>query len=166
VGARSGNISRAFREHLFITRTGSCLGDLSPPDIVKLHLYEKSPLDERASVELDVHRAVVIGACKRAVVHAHPPAAVALSLSAERIELPDYEGRAVLGDVPLLDAGSLSRSEAVREIADLLRYTGIVLIKGHGVFSAADELAQAYNYVSALEHSCRLILLSYTKGCL
>ncbi len=162
VSARAGNISRAFGEHIYITRTGSNLGDLTHADVIRLSLTESGVLDERASVELDVHRRIAVKTGRRAVVHAHPPHAVAVSLRTDRVTLPDYEGRAILGEVPLLDPEGLPREELVERIADLLTDHRVVLLKGHGVFSADEELTRAYSHASTLEHSCRLILLSYT----
>jgi L-fuculose-phosphate aldolase len=162
VSARAGNLSRAFGSKLYITRTGSNLGDLTEADVLELPLTDSTPLDERASVELDVHRSIVTATGKRAVVHAHPPYAVALSLRRDDVILPDYEGKAVLGEVPLLDPIGLPRQELVQKITELLREHSTVLLKGHGVFSADSDLMKAYSYVSTLEHSCRLAMLSYT----
>ncbi len=163
VSARAGNLSVAFRDRIFITRTGSNLGDLLPTDVLELPLQGGDPLEERASVELDLHRSIVLETGKRAVVHAHPPHAVALSLLREEIDPPDYEARAVLGEVPLLDPSKLPRPALIRKTAELLRERKVVLLRGHGVFSAGTDLQEAYSYVSTLEHSCRLTLLSYTK---
>jgi len=97
------------------------------------------------------------------VVHAHPPHAVTLSLLTGDINLPDYEAGAVLGEVPLIDPDRFSRSDLIQRIAELLRERKVVLLKGHGTFSAGEDLPEAHSYVSTLEHSCRLALLGYTK---
>ncbi len=161
VSGRAGNLSYAYRDKLLITRTGSFLGELTEADIVEVPLMDTSPLDERASVELPVHRRIVIRTGKRAVVHAHPPCAVSLSLFERVISPIDSEGKEIIGDVPVLDLERPSASEELAEaVSETLKTHKIVVIRGHGVFSADMSLKRAYSYVSTLEHSCRIKLLS------
>ena len=160
VSARSGNISRAFENKLFITRTGSNMGYLSREDIICLSLKKEHILDRRASVELPVHRRIILETNKPAVVHAHPTYTLLLSYEKELIQPVDSEGREILGEVPVLDLRRPSASEELaREASKVLRDLPVVVVRGHGVFSSADELHRAYSFISTLEHSCKILFL-------
>ncbi|MDQ7039102.1 MAG: aldolase [Aquificota bacterium] len=161
VSGRAGNLSYAWKDRLIITRTGSFLGNLTDRDLVEVPLKKGSVLDERASVELPVHRRVILETGKRAVVHAHPPCAVSLSLFEKTIDPVDSEGKVILGEVPVLDPEKPSASEELaRAVAEALRDHKVVVIKGHGAFAADMSLMRAYSYISTLEHSCRIRILS------
>ncbi len=156
VSARAGNLSISFCEQLYITRTGSNLGSLSAEDIIRLPLKSRTILDDRASVELEIHREIILRTGKKAVVHAHPPATVMVSLESNTLELPDYEGSLLLGKIPVIDQ---EKSISLKErIADILSEGKVVILRRHGVFSADDSLYQAYSHISVLEHSCQFIL--------
>ena len=160
VSARSGNLSFRWRDKVFITRTGAFVGDLSREDIMSLPLREDSPLSERASVELVVHRSVLLNTARRAVVHAHPPNAVALSFSREEITPVDSEGFELIGRVRVVAPEKVSASEELAEaVLEVLREDKIVVVRGHGVFSADTSLFGAYRHISTLEHSCKILLL-------
>ncbi len=159
VSARSGNLSRAFGDRMFITRTGSNMGFLSSYDILELPLRETTILDTRASVELPVHREVILRTGKSSVVHAHPTYTLRLAYETEKIAPLDSEGKEILGEVPVLSLEKPSASEELaREVSSALKSLPAVAIRGHGVFCAHKELMRAYSYVSTLEHSCKLIL--------
>ncbi len=161
VSGRAGNLSYALKDRLIITRTGSFLGDLREMDLIEVPLMGSSPLDERASSELPVHRRIVLETGKRAVVHAHPPCAVSLSLFEKTIEPIDSEGKVILGEVPILDPEGLHAPEEIAgAVAETLKDHKVVVIKGHGAFSADTSLTRAYTYISTLEHSCRIRILS------
>jgi hypothetical protein len=65
-----------------------------------------------------VHKEIYLQTSHRAVVHAHPPKAVILSMSLDRIEPIDSEGKALLGSIKVLPdypSGSLELARAVSE---------------------------------------------------
>ncbi len=160
VSARSGNLSFRWRDRILITRTGAFVGDLSREDIVSLPLRGESPLSGRASVELVVHRSLLINTARRAVVHAHPPNSVALSFSQDEIVPVDSEGFELVGRVRVVSPERVSASEELAEaVLEVLREDNIVVVRGHGVFSADASLFGAYRHISTLEHSCKILLL-------
>jgi L-fuculose-phosphate aldolase len=159
VGARSGNISYAFGDKIFITRTGASLASLQPEDIIAVSLNARGLLDGRASSELIVHREVIKRTARRAVVHAHPSCAVALSYEAERLILPDSEGSAILGEVPVIEPSVPSASkELAHEVAEQLKERKAVVVRGHGAFAGASSPLEGWAFLSTLEHSCRILL--------
>ncbi len=156
VDARAGNLSSSLGNDLFITRTGSFLGDLTRGDIIKLPLKGESVLDERASSELEVHRRIILETGSKAVVHAHPPSCVVLSFYSAFIKPIDSEGRQILGEVYVV--------ESTDEVAEALRECKAIVVRGHGVFSAGKSLWEAYSYVSCLERSCKILLWDKVLG--
>ncbi len=95
-----------------------------------------------------------------AVVHAHPPYAVALSFEGKEIVPCDVEGRALLSKVPILSPGKeVKAAKLAEKIARLLSECRVVLVRGHGSFAASQLLEEAYYYTAVLEQSCRLLYL-------
>ena len=160
VSARSGNVSRAFGNRLFITRTGANMGNLSREDIICLPLEGEHLLDSKASVELPVHRRIILETGRSAVVHAHPTYALLVSYESDEIFPEDSEGKDILGRVPIIELDKPSASdELAREASEALKTSSVVIVRGHGVFSCAAELHRAYSQLSTLEHSCKILFL-------
>jgi len=136
------------------------MGNLMKEDIIKLPVKGRHPLDTRASVELPVHRAIILKTGKNAVVHAHPTYTLLVSYEREEIIPEDSEGREILGSIPALELERPSASEELAETAsEVLKGRPAVVVRGHGVFAAARELHRAYSYLSTLEHSCKILFL-------
>ncbi len=159
VSARSGNISRSYGENIFITRTGSNMGSLAPEEIIALPLKEKSPLDSRASVELSVHREVILRTGKKSVVHAHPTNTLLIAFGEDYIEPIDSEGREILGRVPVLSLEKPSASDELAEVlSEVLMDRDVAVVRGHGAFAVHKDLFRAYSFLSTLEHSCKILV--------
>ncbi len=83
VGGNFGNISvREADDGFYIKPTGAYLDVATEPVFVPLTVGEVPPA---ASSEYRVHREVYKKTPHRAIVHAHPPAAVALSLVRDEV---------------------------------------------------------------------------------
>lgn len=165
VDSHSGNISYKFGRYLFITRKNAMLGSIRKEDIIRLEIGKRFHLKDRASSEIDVHLHIIEKTGKRAVVHAHPPHTVALSLSKERVEPIDWEGKEIVGNIPVVNIEKPSASsELASVLGDTLKKVPVVIVRGHGVFSSADDLFEAYKFISVLEHSCRIIALEANNG--
>ncbi len=157
--SHSGNLSMREGEKILITRTGAMLGDLRSVDIVEIPIDSEG--DPRASLEYPVHRRIYLRTAAKAVVHCHPPCAVSLSLSRDEIVPVDLEGRHHLDRVPVLG----DTVPSADEIASVFDNGGKVLVvRGHGAFSAGDTMEDALHYVSALEMSAKVIILSSITG--
>jgi L-fuculose-phosphate aldolase len=94
-----------------------------------------------------VHRAVYIGTSALAIVHAHPPSAVTLSLLDTRIELPG--NAVVVGTSAGIVAGVLAD-----EIARELKKRPLVVVKGHGSFAVGRTLKEACELTIKFETEC------------
>jgi L-fuculose-phosphate aldolase len=160
VSPLGGNLSVKLGEHLVITHRGSALGSIQEGDLVETGICKNNRATPLASTELEVHRCIYKNTSALAVVHAHPPYAVALSFTETEIVPRDVEGRALLPKVPILSGGREVKARKVAEkIAGLLNECRVVLVRGHGSFAVSQLLEEAYYYTVVLEQSCRLLYL-------
>ena len=100
--SHSGNISVMEGETMFMTRSGAMLGCLAAADMMEATLHADPP--EGISMEYPLHRAIYENTGSKAVLHCHPPHAIALSLESDEIVPLDLEGRHALGYVPVIRA--------------------------------------------------------------
>ena len=132
VGGNFGNISvRKGNEGFFVTRTRECLDVLSEPVFVPLD----GPVPEHASSEFRVHREIYRNTPHRAVVHAHPPAAIAASLVMDTIVPEDSEGAMFCPRIPVV-VGEPGSQEIADNVARALSSSNLVIVRGHGTFAA------------------------------
>lgn len=154
----SGNMSIRKGTVLYITRTGSLLGSLSPSDIVTVNL-ENNLRDKGASSETPVHKSIYLANSDvQAIVHAHPPYATALSWDYASIKPIDSDSL-YIPEIPVLTEcpygeGSLCIAE---HFPKLLGKNKVALIRGHGAFSVGKDLEQATARISMMENQCRLL---------
>ena len=157
--SHGGNISVRFNDFILIKASGRMLCCLSKDDIVATTVEPDEELDREASVELKVHRSIYRSFPNvNAVIHAHSPYTVAVSLNCERIEFLDSESKLLLGSVPVIEAKRVVASDEVAEkIPKYLKGSKAVVVKSHGPFTVGKDLEEAFKYLSSLENSCKII---------
>ena len=161
----AGNMSLRSGERIWITRTGSMLGRLEPDDLVETALSPSESPHPKASMELPVHLAIYRATSAQAILHAHPPSAVALSLVDDAIVPADSEGGHILGRVPVIAAANVVASLEVGERASLLLQAHrAVLVRGHGSFAVGGSLEEALGITTTLEASAKILLLARGAG--
>ncbi len=159
--SHSGNLSVRLGDRILITRRGSMLGHLEEEDLIETGLERDDGNTPLASTEIGVHRAIYLKTPALAVVHAHPPCAVALSLLEDEITPVDAEGLFLLPRVPVLRPRQAIASKELEEsLPGVIRDFRTAVVGGHGSFAAGQTLEEAYHLTSSLEHSCRIICLS------
>ena len=160
VSSSSGNLSIRLGERIIITRRGSSLGCLEEHDLIETGISKNDRNTPLASVELAVHRAIYQQSTAQAIVHAHPPHAIVLSLTDTEIVPSDTEGQAILGQAPVLGWHMDVRPGGLADIiATALKQYRIIMVHGHGSFAIGQLLEEACNYTTTLEGSCRIICL-------
>lgn len=155
VGGNFGNISiRHTNAGFYIKRTGAYLDTSAEPVLVPLD----GDVPPEASSEYRVHREVYRKTLYAAIVHAHPPAAVALSLVQDEIRPEDSEGIMFCPVIPIVsgDPGSQAIADAV---STALAGSKLVIVRGHGTFAAGKTLDEAYIFTSLCEHACRVLAI-------
>jgi L-fuculose-phosphate aldolase len=160
VSSHSGNLSIRLGDNLIITRRGCRLDCLSEHDLIETRISKNDRFTPLASIELAVHRAIYQETPALAVVHAHPPHAVALSLVETEIVPSSAEDRTEIGRVPVLGWNMEVKPGGLADvIAQALKQNKIVMVCGHGSFAIGQLLEEAHNYTTTLEESCRVICL-------
>ena len=174
IAAGEGNISVRLGEQLLITPTGRRKDELSPSDLVVVSARAGSPASSRPpglrpSSDLAIHRAIH-GARPDvlAVVHAHLPAAMSLTLAGVVPDPGVLPETALLLPrlpfVPFAPAGSdeLARAIAAALVAGPPPLPGAALLERHGAVAVGDgagdaeaALAQAVDRLELVEVLCR-----------
>jgi L-fuculose-phosphate aldolase len=158
VGGNFGNISiRKGNDGFFIKPTGAYLNIATELVFVPLD----GDVPETASSEYRVHREVYRKTNHTAIVHAHPPFAVAASLVMDKIAPEDSEGVMFCPEIPVI-YGAPGSQEIADAVVKVLSHSNLVIAKGHGTFGAGKTLDEAYVFTSLAEHSCRVLAL---KNC-
>lgn len=165
ISATAGNFSVRTKEGFLITKSGVQKAHLTPEDLLEVPL--EGPIPPGASVESVIHRAVYRDTSARAIVHAHPRVAVALSLHLETLVPLDLEGQLYLEEVPVLAPKTLSATEeAARTVAEALKRRPACLLRGHGAFARSEKekpeeaLLHAFSLLTTLEESAAILLYS------
>lgn len=167
VTSHGGNLSvRRPAGGALITAAGAMLGHLDASGLVavdggggRLPASAAAPSSNTA-IHLAIYAAHP-GA--RAVLHAHPPYAIARSIALEGDALHpmNFEARLILGSVPML---TVVDSAAPQAVAEALGRAPIVIVRGHGSFAMAGDLWQALNYTTTLEEAAQI--LTYARDAL
>ncbi len=157
LSSHSGNMSVRRGDRMFIKRRGAMVGYLGERDVVETGVNAFEGSDGDASTEVGVHRAIYQGTEALAVVHAHTPYAIALSLLHDEIVPMDDEGRFYVERVPVLDvADSIGSAEVERRLPPVLRRSSAALLRGHGTFARGETLEEAYRWVTVVESICHI----------
>lgn len=165
VSSQSGNLSIRMGERIIITRRGSNLGSLQEQDLVETGITRNDRATPMASVELPVHRAIYQHTRARAIVHAHLPHAVALSMSEKDISSSHLEDFCALGTVPVIGWDMEVKPGGLAEnISEALKDHRIVVVRGHGSFAVGQLLAEAFDCTTALEEACEILCLIKSMG--
>jgi len=100
--SHSGDMSVRAGDRIFITRRGSMLSNLTERDIIETGLHSDNSHITLASTEIKIHRDVYLNTSALAVVHAHPPFAVSLSMVEDEIVPLDTEGVYYFKTIPVI----------------------------------------------------------------
>jgi ribulose-5-phosphate 4-epimerase/fuculose-1-phosphate aldolase len=169
ISAGEGNVSANLGGGLLLTTpTGRRKDELEPEDILEVSVAANpagtpgAPAGPRPSTDITVHRAIYAArADVRAIVHAHLPAAMALTLAGE---MPDPaalpETALLLPRLPFVPFETPGSAELARRVAaafaegdELL--PGAVLLERHGAIAVGDTVEQAVNRLELVEVLCR-----------
>lgn len=160
--SHSGNMSffEPERRVITITKTGAMLGLINESSLVETTITENCEMDKIASREIVVHREIYNKTSKKAIIHAHPPAVIAMSLENDVIKPIDAEGGYYFSEgVPVITVeNAIASSEVAVKIAPYLEKHNIAVVRGHGTFAAAETLEKCLLYTTSIEFSCRTII--------
>lgn len=174
VAASDGNVSvRLGRDRLLATPTGFSKGFLSPSDVVLCTLegqsvyssYQKGARCKPSSeilLHLEVYRQ---RPDVQAVVHAHPPIAIAFTIagiSLAQCVLPEVIVN--LGQIPTTAYATPSTAEGPAVIRELIRNHDALILDRHGSVTVGDSLFDAYMKLEKVEHLAQVTLAARQLG--
>lgn len=163
-----GNISvRLADGSILITASGANKGNLSEREIIRVDLDGKKTLGTgKPSTETAMHLV-----CYRerpdvkAIIHAHPPYCVALTLAGIELNQPFMpESVVVLGKVPTAPYARPSTQQVPASIMPFIPLTDLILLERHGSLTMGADLEQAYFKLQILENTARTVHLAYQVG--
>jgi L-fuculose-phosphate aldolase len=120
----------------------------------------------RASTELRMHLAAYAARPDvRAIVHAHPITAVALTVAGApppNDVMP--EAAVVLGEVVVAPFATPGTDEVPRALAPLLAHHEVILLERHGALALGRTLFEALDRIETLERVSRVAVLARLLG--
>ena len=173
VEANFGNISVRSGENSFvITKTKTALDEIQKESLIEMPIANDSVtnedrdllkiLEKTASSETKIHRRIYSETTAKAILHAHCPYSVVMSLleyengNASIIPI-DSEGKLFLKNIPIV-TGGIGSDELAENAASALKKEGVkgIIIFGHGTIAVGDSLEEAYHITAQLEHSAKI----------
>jgi L-fuculose-phosphate aldolase len=175
VEANFGNMSlRSKTGHSFvITKTKTALDDIQKDGVIEVPIDTKRDgretvpaeiaalIEKTASSETNVHRRVYQESDAGAIVHAHCPHAVVLSIlehgAGNASVFPiDSEGKLFLKEIPIIEGGIGSDELANKAAAAFSAGCKGVIVLGHGTIAVGETLKEAYQITAQIEHACKV----------
>ncbi len=153
IDGASGNMSCRIDNFMLITKSGSILDRLTPKDVALTRIGE---FREGISSDWKVHSEIYRVTDYKAVIHCHGVYNVTLSMKTDTIRPVDLEGGLFLKEVNVVE-GDFGSYEVAKRIAREIEERGIVVHRGHGIYSAGMTLIEAFNKACYLEHSCEIL---------
>jgi L-fuculose-phosphate aldolase len=170
VDGTAGNLSaRLGPGRVLATPSGLAKGLLAPEQLIVVDLDGRRVAGDPA-LQPTSEMAMHLEAYRRrpemnAVVHAHPPTAVALTIAGVSLaECVIPEAVVVLGLVPTTPYATPSSAENVHAISDLIVGHDAILLAYHGPLTVGRTLTEAYLRLETLEHTARIIALARLLG--
>lgn len=165
ISSHGGNMSVRVGDRMLITRRGSMLGRLTERDIIETSLEHEDSEIALASTEIVVHRAIYAATNGLAIVHTHSPHSILRSMREDEIVPVDSEGSYLLHKVPVYSlARTAGSSEVAETVSQALKEYKCVLLRGHGPFAIGTVLEEAFQWISCLEMSCKILDLRDAVG--
>lgn len=171
ITADEGNLSARLESgRILMTPSGACKGRLAPDDLLVLDLSGQVLAPgagaARPSSEAPMHLAAYRERpAIRAVIHAHPPYCIALTVADIPLRadaLPEV--LATLGSVPTSDFAMPASDENADAIRELIREHDAILLRQHGALAVGADVEQALMNMERVEHAAMVIALATLLG--
>lgn len=167
IGIADGNLSvRLDDGHLLVTPSGVPKGFMRPEQMVKTDLTGRPLGGGRPSSEILMHAAVYHERPDvRAVVHAHPPHAVAFSIvgiGLTRCIIPEIV--VTLGTVPTTPYATPGTDELPESVRATIRGADALILERHGALTVGTTLMEAFVRLDTVEHTAKITYLARSLG--
>jgi L-fuculose-phosphate aldolase len=162
--SHSGNASLREGDVAWVTPTGCGADTLEIDDLLACRLDRPPP--PGASLDAPLHLAVYRARPDAmAVLHSHGPHSIAMTLAGGDFAPLDFEGRYYFPLVPVLEIPPERYTRlSPGAVASALAGHRVCIVRGHGVYAAAETLDLAYKWTCSLESSARIAWLARAAG--
>ena len=167
IAGSDGNVSEKTGNKILITPSGQDKSKIKEEDLCVMDLYG-GILKGHPSTEKSMHLSIYKWQKKaRALVHAHPPSAIALSLARPQwkslpLALPEIV--IALGEVPFVPYARPGTRELAKALKPFVQESKALILSHHGVVVWGESLEEAYLLMEQLEHSCKILCFSESMG--
>lgn len=164
--ATSGNLSIRTDEGIYITATGSVLGDLSEKDIILIDLNGKEISEGKASSEKMLHVEIYRQRPDvNAIIHTHP--VYLTSFAACHILLNEAimaENILYFEDIPVAEYAMPSSMKLVENTVKTLLNRDVAMMANHGAIALADTIEHAFLKMETAEYYANVTLNTKLLG--
>jgi len=151
-------------DQMLITPSKYFKGGVAEGDLVRVSLQGKAMSKGRPSSELATHlEAYRLRKDVRAVVHGHPPTAVALITAGVSIPVMTPEHAVMVKSLEVVGFAPPGEPGA-RAVRGALRLCDVVGIRNHGFFALGSDLHEAASRLEVLEESAKIYLAGEQVG--
>ncbi len=167
VRGSGGNLSGRYNDEIWITRSGSDLGNLTEADFVQIRpLTDLSKPSPRPSSELSMHLAAYEShPDTAAVLHVHPPKAISLGLIGRSLPALTPDFYLHLGpSVSLVPYITPTTAELAEVVGQQIRDNPAVLLQNHGVLVTGNTTRHALLRLFLLEEHAAIYLDALAAG--
>jgi len=170
--SNNGNISmRLGNDRVVITPSEMCKGRMAPEDLLIVDLEGKlikvDPRRKRkVSSEMPMHLEAYRQRTNiRAVIHAHPSNATALTVAGIPFPVDILpEVLECLGPVPTTRFALPSSDDNARAISGFVKEHNAILIRNHGAITFGVDLEEALNHLERLESVAKTVVTAHLLG--
>ena len=152
------------RKEILITPAGYFKGGVAEGDIVRVNVRGRAVGKGNPSSELATHlTAYRVRSDVNAIVHGHPPTAVALITAGTSIPAMTPEHAVMIRSLEVVDFAVPGEAGA-RAVRESLGRCDLVGIRNHGFFSLGEDLHTAASRLEVLEESAKIYLAGRQVG--
>ena len=169
LAAADGNISyRISDDEILITPSGIAKAFMSAEQMAVINL-KGEVLVGKPSTEKLMHLEIFKASPKaHAVVHAHPPTAIAWSIAQPELKkLPsDCLSEVILatGDIPFVPYARPGTEQMGFVLKPFLPQHRALILKSHGAVAWGEDLEEAYRGMERIEHSAQILATAQKLG--
>ena len=168
VSAYEGNISvRTGPDEVLCTPSQLCKGFLTPDDLCTVNMQGRQTGGRRRSTsEILLHLVIYRERPDvHAVVHAHPPHALAFALTGEPVPSGHLaEVEVFLGPVPITPYDTPGTARFAETVTPFVREATAIVLANHGSVTYGPNLTDAWQKTEILDAYCRVLLLARQLG--
>lgn len=164
LAANDGNVSsRLDGNRILVTPSGVHKGFLEPGDLIVVDLKGNKLSGSREPTgELALHlRALAQRPEATAVVHAHPPLAIAMSLTKKKLDGILPEVTLSLGRLQVVPYARPLTDDLAKAVAAALEHSDAVILERHGTVAVGRTVAEAYGQTERIEHASQVLWSAY-----